>query len=116
MLQVFSNLVDNAAKFTATGGTITVTADGDHRTVHFCVSDTGSGIPAEHVPYLFDRFWQASRTDRRGIALGLAIVKALVEAHGGLMAVESAPGRGTTFRFSLPVAPPVGAASRDFDT
>ena len=110
VLQVFSNLVDNAAKFTSAGGTITVTADGDHRTVHFCVSDTGSGIPPEHVPYLFDRFWQASRTDRRGIGLGLAIVKALVEAHGGHMAVESEPGRGTTFRFSLPVAPPASVA------
>jgi signal transduction histidine kinase len=110
VLQVFSNLVDNAVKFTAAGGTITVTADGDHRAVHFCVSDTGSGIPPEHVPYLFDRFWQASRTDRRGIGLGLAIVKALVEAHGGHMTVESEPGRGTTFRFSLPVTPPAGLA------
>src|SRR5258707_3406570 len=114
VLQVFSNLVDNAVKFTAAGGTITVTADGDHRAVHFCVSDTGSGIPPEHVPFLFDRFWQASRTDRRGIGLGLAIVKALVEAHGGHMAVESEPRRRTKFRFSLPAALPVGASSRDF--
>jgi signal transduction histidine kinase len=106
LLQVFSNLVDNAVKFTPAGGTITVTAEGDNSAVRFCVSDTGSGIPAEQVPYLFDRFWQATRADRRGIGLGLSIVKALVEAHGGRMAVESNPGQGTTFRFSVPVATP----------
>jgi signal transduction histidine kinase len=109
LLQVFSNLVDNAVKFTPAGGTITVIAEGDHGAVRFCVSDTGIGIPAEQVPYLFDRFWQATRTDRRGIGLGLSIVKALVEAHGGRMAVESRPGQGTTFRFSVPVAAPVSA-------
>ncbi len=109
LLQVFSNLVDNAVKFTATGGTITLTAEGDQRAVSFCVSDTGSGIPPEQVPHLFDRFWQARRTDRRGIGLGLSIVKGLVEAHGGHMAVESTPGQGTSFRFSVPVAAPVGA-------
>jgi len=109
LLQVFSNLVDNAVKFTPAGGTITVIAEGDHGAVRFCVSDTGSGIPAEHVPHLFDRFWQATRTDRRGIGLGLSIVKALVEAHGGHMAVESNLGRGTTFRFSVPVATPVSS-------
>jgi len=109
LLQVFSNLIDNAGKFTPAGGTITVTAEGDRRAVQFCVSDTGSGIPPELVPHLFDRFWQATRTDRRGIGLGLSIVKALVEAHGGHMAVESNLGRGTTFRFSVPVATPVSS-------
>jgi signal transduction histidine kinase len=109
LLQVFSNLVDNAVKFTPAGGTITVTAEADNRAVRFCVSDTGSGIPPEDVPHLFDRFWQAKRTDRRGIGLGLSIVKALVEAHGGLMAVESEPGHGTTFRFSVPAAATPGA-------
>ena len=108
LLQVFANLVDNAVKFTAAGGTITVAADGDHRAVLFWVADTGAGIPADSVAHLFDRFWQASRTDRRGIGLGLSIVKALVEAHGGTMAVESELGHGTTFRFSVPVAAPIG--------
>jgi signal transduction histidine kinase len=61
------------------------------------------------IPHLFDRFWQATRTDRRGIGLGLSIVKALVEAHGGRMGVESTPGHGTTFRFSVPVAAPLSA-------
>ena len=107
LLQVFANLVDNAVKFTPAGGTITVTAEGDQRAVRFCVSDTGSGIPPEQVPHLFDRFWQAARSDRRGIGLGLSIVKALVEAHSGQMAVESEPGHGTTFRFSVPVATPL---------
>jgi K+-sensing histidine kinase KdpD len=109
LLQVFSNLVDNAVKFTAAGGTITVAAEADHRAVRFCVSDTGRGIPPEHVPHLFDRFWQATRTDRRGIGLGLSIVSALVEAHGGRVAVESTPGHGTTFRFSVPTADPARA-------
>ena len=109
LLQVFSNLVGNAVKFTAKGGTITLAAEADHRAVRFSVSDTGSGIAPENVPHLFDRFWQATRTDRRGIGLGLSIVKALVEAHGGHMAVESTPGQGTTFRFSVPVAAPVSA-------
>ena len=109
LLQVFSNLVDNAVKFSAAGGTITVAAEGDHLAVLFRVSDTGAGIPPESLPHLFDRFWQANRTDRRGIGLGLSIVKALVEAHGGTMAVESELGHGTTFRFSVLVAAPVGA-------
>jgi len=106
LLQVFSNLVDNAVKFTAAGGTITLAAEADQAAVRFCVSDTGCGIPPEQVPHLFDRFWQATRTDRRGIGLGLSIVKALVEAHGGHMVVESEPGHGTTFGFSVPVAAP----------
>jgi signal transduction histidine kinase len=104
LLQVFSNLVDNAVKFTPQGGTITVAADAEEGAVRFCVSDTGCGIPLEHVPHLFDRFWQATRTDRRGIGLGLPIVKALVEAHGGDITVKSAPGQGTTFQFSIPTA------------
>jgi signal transduction histidine kinase len=109
LLQVFSNLVDNAGKFTPAGGTITVSADGDQGAVRFCVSDTGSGLSPELVPHLFDRFWQAKRTDRRGIGLGLSIVKALVEAHDGQIGVESTLGQGTTFRFSVPAAAPVGA-------
>jgi signal transduction histidine kinase len=106
LLQVFSNLVGNAVKFTAEGGTITVAAEAEQRAVRFSVSDTGSGIAPENIPHLFDRFWQASRSDRRGIGLGLSIVKALVEAHGGHLAVDSVPGRGTTFAFSIPLAAP----------
>ncbi|HET7230678.1 MAG TPA: HAMP domain-containing sensor histidine kinase [Longimicrobium sp.] len=104
LVQVFSNLVGNAVKFTPPGGTITLGAEPDGTRVRFRVSDTGSGIAPEHIPHLFDRFWQASRGDRRGIGLGLPIVKGLVEAHGGTLLVESEPGRGTTFSFTLPAA------------
>jgi signal transduction histidine kinase len=101
MLQIFSNLVGNAVKFTPAGGTITLAAERDADVVRFHVSDTGTGIPPEHLPHLFDRFWQANRTDRRGIGLGLPIVKGLVEAHGGEIRVVSEPGRGTTFSFTV---------------
>jgi signal transduction histidine kinase len=65
------------------------------------VSDTGTGIRPEHIPHLFDRFWQATRTDRRGLGLGLPIVKGLVEAHGSRIVVTSREGEGTTFSFSI---------------
>jgi signal transduction histidine kinase len=68
------------------------------------VRDTGSGIAAEHLPHLFDRFWQARRTERQGAGLGLPIVKGVIEAHGGRVWVESAPGQGTCFFFTVPQA------------
>ena len=68
------------------------------------ISDTGAGIPPEHLPHLFDRFWQASQTSRSGAGLGLFIVKGIVAAHGGTITVESTVGEGTRFRFSLPSA------------
>jgi PAS domain S-box-containing protein len=103
VLQVLSNLVGNALKFTPRDGQVTL---GAHRagdgSVGFYVADTGPGIPAEHVPRLFDRFWQAQRGDRKGLGLGLAIAKGIVEAHGGRIWAETAPGRGSTFFFTLP--------------
>lgn len=105
LLQVFENLVGNALAFTGAGGSVTVGVaprDGD---VQFWVADTGCGIAAEDLPHVFDRFWQARRPGRRGAGLGLAIVKGIVEAHGGRVWVESAPGRGSTFRFTIPAAP-----------
>lgn len=104
ILQVFSNLVGNALKFTPRGGTITLGASTLGARVQFRVEDTGSGIPEAYLPHVFDRFWQAKRTDRRGAGLGLAIAKSIVESHGGQIAVESKPGCGTTFRFTVPVA------------
>ncbi len=103
ILQVFSNLVGNAARFAPTGGEIVLRSrrEGDH--VTFSVADTGPGIPAEHLPHIFDRFWQASRTGRHGIGLGLAIVKGIVEAHGGRVWAESELGAGSTFHFTLPL-------------
>lgn len=102
LLQVLENLIGNALKFTAPGGRITVGAAPRDGEVLFRVADTGSGIAAEDLPHLFDRFWQARKTGRRGAGLGLPIVKGIVEAHGGRVWVESTPGRGSTFFFTIP--------------
>jgi signal transduction histidine kinase len=102
--QVFSNLVGNALKFTPEGGHVRITATGGSDEVSFVVEDNGPGIPADDVPHVFDRFWQAGKTARGGTGLGLTIAKAMVEAHGGRIAVESTPGVGTRFRFTVPVA------------
>lgn len=101
--QALSNLVSNAVKFTADGGTVTIAVDAVADGVRICVSDSGVGIPTEHLTHLFDRFWQASRDDRRGLGLGLSIVKGIVEAHGGHISVESTPGNGSSFCFVLPI-------------
>ncbi len=103
--QVLSNLVGNAVKFTPREGLITITAERQDAEVRFAVIDTGPGIPAEQVPHIFGRFWQAKSSDRRGIGLGLAIAKGIVEAHRGRIWVESSVGLGSTFYFTLPVAP-----------
>ena len=105
ILQVFSNLLGNAVKFTPKGGRVTVGARAEGERVRFWVDDTGPGIPEEHRQHLFERFWQARKGDRRGAGLGLTICKHLVEAHGGQIGVDSEVGRGSTFWFSLPVAP-----------
>src|SRR5262249_28090500 len=107
VLQVLENLVGNALKFTPPGGVITVGAarmTGDAG-VRFWVRDTGPGIPAEHVPRVFERFFQVQASDRRGAGLGLAICKAIIDAHGGRIWVESEPGQGAAFFFTLPTAP-----------
>ena len=106
ILQVFSNLVGNALKFTPRGGTITLRAEPGKGEVVFSVADTGPGIPEEQLPRLFDRYWQARKTDHRGAGLGLAIAKGIVEAHGGRIWVESEVGNGTTFSFTVPAADP----------
>jgi signal transduction histidine kinase len=102
-LQVISNLLGNAFKFTPAGGTVRLGAAGDAAEVEFSVADTGPGIPPEHIEQVFERFWQAKRT-RQGIGLGLAIARTIVQAHGGRIWVESAPGEGSIFRFTLPAA------------
>jgi len=101
--RVFSNLIGNAIKFTPAGGTIRVHAARSDNEVVFSVSDTGPGIAPEQLPHVFDRYWQGTRGDRRGAGLGLAIAKGIVEAHGGRIWVESVPGSGSTFRFTVPV-------------
>jgi PAS domain S-box-containing protein len=102
--QVLSNLVGNAVKFTPRSGRITVCAEHIDGEVRFGVIDTGPGIPAEQLPHIFGRFWQAKTSDRRGIGLGLAIAKGIVEAHNGRIWVESHVGLGSTFYFTLPTA------------
>ena len=102
--QVLSNLLGNAVKFTPPGGRVSVTAREEDAVVRISVADTGPGIPAEHLPQVFDRFWQARSTRRAGAGLGLAIARGIVEAHGGDMGVRSEPGAGSTFFFTLPVA------------
>jgi signal transduction histidine kinase/DNA-binding response OmpR family regulator len=102
--QIFSNLVGNAIKFTTSGGTVRIEGRRRGDMAEFDVVDTGAGIAPEHVPHLFDRFWQASQTSRTGAGLGLFIVQGVVTAHGGTIAVESTVGEGTRFRFSVPGA------------
>jgi signal transduction histidine kinase len=104
LLQIFENLIGNAVKFTGPGGIIRVGTETRPREVLFWVADTGAGISAETLPHIFDRYWQARRTDRRGLGLGLAVVKGLVEAHGGRIWVESALNRGTTVFFTIPTS------------
>jgi PAS domain S-box-containing protein len=107
VIQLFSNLVGNSVKFTPEGGTITVHAAfaPDEHVVRFSVADTGPGIPAQELPYVFDRYYQAQRKNRDGIGLGLSIARGIVEAHGGRIWVESEEGKGSTFFFTLPPGP-----------
>ena len=109
VLQVFSNLVGNAIKFTPEGGSIFIEAQAIGLEARFSVRDTGQGISAEELPRIFDRFWQAQSKNHAGIGLGLSIVKGLVEAHGGHPWVESKLGVGTIFYFTLPLGEPVPA-------
>lgn len=104
ILQLMGNLLGNAIKFTPAGGRVGVEASTSGAEVRVTVMDTGPGIPPEHLPRVFDRFWQASRRDRGGLGLGLAIVKGIAEAHGGRVWVESTSTSGTRFVFTLPIA------------
>ena len=106
LLQALSNLLGNALKFTRAGGTMRVAAERADDAVRVSVQDTGIGISPEHVPHLFDRYWQAEDVSRLGAGLGLFITKGIVEAHGGKITVESALGHGSTFSFTLPILRP----------
>lgn len=115
ILQVLSNLVGNAVKFSRHGAITLGAAPGEEGLAVLSVTDTGPGIPPEARARLFDRFWRADQTDRSGAGLGLAIVHGIVTAHGGRVWVESHAGEGSTFYFTLsdgaPAAPPRRAAA-----
>jgi len=104
LLQVLSNLLGNAIKFTPEGGAVTLRAAPAGNEVVVEVRDNGPGIPEPDLPRIFDRFWHAGRRKHGGAGLGLAIVRGIVEAHEGRVWVESADGEGASFAFTLPVA------------
>jgi len=105
--QVFTNLLDNALKYTPDGGRVGVSARLAGEEIECCVSDNGPGIAAEHLPRIFERFYRVDKARSRelgGTGLGLSIVKHIVQAHGGRVWAESAPGQGSRFCFTLPRA------------
>jgi len=104
VLQVLANLIGNAVKFTPERGLVTVRAERAGPEVILSISDTGPGIPPEQQARIFDRYWQAEETAQLGTGLGLSIAQGLVELHGGRIWVNSQPGQGSTFSFSLPSA------------
>lgn len=102
IVQVFSNLLSNALKFTPPTGTVDVRVEQHPHEVEFAVQDSGPGIHPSHLPHLFQRFWTMDSSTRRGLGLGLYICEQIVAAHGGRIWVDSEPGKGATFRFTLP--------------
>ena len=105
IIQVLSNMIQNAIKFTNRGGHVRLEVADLGDSVRFSVQDTGCGIPADQMPRVFDRFWQADqRASVRGSGLGLSIAKGIIDAHGGRIGVESRVGVGSTFFFTVPTA------------
>ena len=102
--QVLSNLVSNSLRYTPRGGTITINAEAIQNGTRITLRDTGSGIPPEDLPFIFDRFWRGdrSRSERTHSGLGLAIAKQLIRAHGGTIAAQSVVGTGSSFVIEIP--------------
>ena len=116
LIQLLSNIIGNAIKFTPAEGSVSLTVVARDAEVEFDVTDTGEGIAPDQLPYVFDRFHQAGsgrRASRHGAGLGLPIARGIVEAHGGRIWIESAPGAGTTVRFTLPRAEPTSPQHDD---
>ena len=103
VLQVLSNILGNALKFTPSGGRVHLSVDRQAGEVRFAILDTGPGIPSQHLPRVFDRFWKDDAPGKKGTGLGLFIAKGIIDAHGGRIWVESEPGQGACFYFTLPV-------------
>ncbi|HAP31855.1 MAG TPA: PAS domain-containing sensor histidine kinase, partial [Firmicutes bacterium] len=108
LLQMFIDILENAIKYTPQGGRIEIKLQEKGKELLAAVKDTGIGIPARNIPYIFERFYRVDKGRSRrlgGTGLGLAIVKHILEAHGGHVTVESSVGVGTTFSVYLPLAP-----------
>lgn len=114
LIQVIMNLLDNAITYTNPSGQVTMTLKGDQDHAFFVISDTGIGIAAEHLPYIFERFYRVDparvHTEGNSSGLGLAIVDWIVRAHGGSVTVKSKPGQGSTFILALPLSAPAVAS------
>jgi signal transduction histidine kinase len=102
VVQVLSNLLSNAMKFTPAGGQVGLSMERRADDIEIAVTDTGSGMPKQALPRVFSRFWQGSSEPGTGLGLGLYICEKIVAAHAGRISVESELGKGTTFRFTLP--------------
>lgn len=110
--QVLANLIENAVKYSTPDGRISIRALDEDGRIRFTVQDTGIGIAPEHLPLIWDRLYRADASrSARGLGLGLSLVKAIVEAHGGSVAVASTPGTGSTFTVTLPKARPSASTS-----
>ena len=103
ILQVLTNLLSNALKFTPRDGSVIVRVDHIQDELRIAVVDTGEGIPRDKLEAVFERFLQVAQHDRRGVGLGLYISRCIVQGHGGRIWAESAPGNGSTFYFTLPL-------------
>ena len=105
--QLFLNILDNAVRYTPAGGSISGALTRRNGSAVASITDTGIGIPAEHLPLIFDRFYRVDRARSRaegGMGLGLAIADSIAKMHGGGIEVESQVGKGTTFHIVLPLA------------
>ena len=120
LAQVFTNLVENALKFTPAGGQVSLAARIAGSEVEIDVADTGEGISAQALEHIFDRFYQAdasrARRERQGAGLGLAIAREIVGAHGGKISVRSQLGQGTVFTVRLPISQPAASEASTIQT
>jgi len=112
VLQVLSNLVGNALKFAPPSSTVDISVEPSAAEHVICIHDNGPGIAADHLPFIFEKYWQGTPGGRQGVGLGLAIARAIVVAHGGRIWVESQGGEGSRFFVALPSAKAAGGSLR----